>query len=103
MDVEELKNYLKENSNVENLFTSKCLDYLTEKNENLPKAKRWPQEKLDREADKMYSQFLQGIRDKISTRFKGYAKHDPDKWRHFMEVNEVPDELEESVVDIEFE
>ncbi|MGF2384315.1 hypothetical protein [Lentilactobacillus otakiensis] len=43
MDTEELRDYLKENSNIENLFTSKCLQYLTEKNNQRSLDKRWPQ------------------------------------------------------------
>lgn len=48
MDTEELRDYLKENSNIENLFTSKCLQYLTEKNNQRSLDKRWSQEKIDR-------------------------------------------------------
>uniref|UniRef100_UPI00403F10F7 hypothetical protein n=1 Tax=Lentilactobacillus hilgardii TaxID=1588 RepID=UPI00403F10F7 len=58
MDIEDLRDYLQENSSVEDLFTSKCLQYLEEKNENRPVAKRWPQEKIDRVAAKMYYSLL---------------------------------------------
>lgn len=102
MDIEDLRDYLQENSSVEDLFTSKCLQYLEEKNENRPAAKRWPQEKIDRVATKMYYSFLQNIHDKISNS-KGLAKHDPSKWENFIKVHNIVDELEESVVDIEFE
>ncbi|MFT8526091.1 MAG: hypothetical protein ABF723_05255 [Lentilactobacillus hilgardii] len=102
MDTEELRDYLAENSSVEDLFTSRCLQYLEEKNQNRPAAKRWPQEKIDRVSAKMYYSFLQNIHDKISNR-KGLAKHDPSKWENFIKVHNIVDELEESVVDIEFE
>ena len=39
----------------------------------------------------------------ISSNFKGLAKHDPNKWRHFISVNEMLDQLEESVVELDFE
>uniref|UniRef100_UPI00403F0264 hypothetical protein n=1 Tax=Lentilactobacillus hilgardii TaxID=1588 RepID=UPI00403F0264 len=51
----------------------------------------------------MYYKFLVNIHDKISSNFKGLAKHDPNKWRHFISINEMLDQLEESVVEIEFE
>ncbi|PAK58364.1 hypothetical protein B9K02_12170, partial [Lentilactobacillus kefiri] len=51
----------------------------------------------------MYYKFLVNIHDKISSNFKGLAKHDPNKWQHFISVNEMLDQLEESVVEIEFE
>lgn len=103
MDTEELRDYLTDNSNIENLFTSKCLQYLTEKNNQRSLDKRWPQERIDREAANMYYKFLVNIHDKISSNFKGLAKHDPNKWRHFISVNEVLDQLEESVVELDFE
>lgn len=49
----------------------------------------------------MYYKFLVNIHDKISSNFKGLAKHDPNKWRHFISVNETLDQLEESVVELD--
>lgn len=77
--------------------------YLTEKNNQRSLDKRWPQERIDREAANMYYKFLVNIHDKISSNFKGLAKHDPNKWRHFISVNEILDQLEESVVELDFE
>lgn len=62
-----------------------------------------PQERIDREAANMYYKFLVNIHDEISSNFKGLAKHDPNKWRHFISVNETLDQLEESVVELDFE
>lgn len=67
--------------------------YLTEKNNQRSLDKRWPQERIDREAANMYYKFLVNIHDKISSNFKGLAKHDPNKWRHFISVNEILDLL----------
>lgn len=103
MNKKELEEYINKNSQTIEIFSEKALEYQTGKNNDRPKKKRWDEVKIGHAVDGMSSTFMENIHDKIKVQVKK-NEFDPQRpWIDFITKNDVLDELEESVIEMEFE
>ena len=103
MDREELETYLNANSRVVAIFRSQALAYQHRKNRQRAASKRWSKTAVASDIDKMVSQFIDNLYDKLKTNIKENKFQPYDSWVNFIESNEVLDNLEETVSEIEFD
>ena len=101
MNKQEFETYLNEHCSALSKFQARALDYLANKNQNRTKSARWNDAKVQRAADAMYDTFLDGIYTKLRNAIKN--KYDHQAWLDYIEKYELLEQLEESVLEIEFE
>ena len=99
----ELLEYLENNSTAIITFKSKALDFQNLKNKGRQPAKRWNDAKVDRAVDKMLDQFVDNIFNKLKSAVKENKYNPRDSWIQFMDANNILGDLEESVIELEFE
>ncbi|MDG2982579.1 putative transposase [Latilactobacillus phage TMW 1.1447 P1] len=99
----ELLEYLEKNSTAVITFKSKALDYQNMKNQKRQPAKRWNAAKIERAVDKMLDQFIDSIFNKLKSAIKEDKYNPRDSWIKFMDANNILGDLEESVIEMEFE
>ncbi|GAW63423.1 hypothetical protein FC65_GL000673 [Ligilactobacillus acidipiscis DSM 15836] len=103
MNKKELEEYINNNSRTIEIFSEKALEYQTGKNNDRPKKKRWGEVKISRAVDGMINTFMENVHDKIKTQVKRNEFEPQRSWIDFITKNNVLDELEESVIEMEFE
>ncbi|GAJ26019.1 hypothetical protein JCM15457_927 [Liquorilactobacillus sucicola DSM 21376 = JCM 15457] len=102
MNKQELQEYINNNSRAVKIFWDKALVFQQAKNKKRQPAKRWNETMLERAADKMLATFITGIHDKLKMYIKEDALAPQKSWANFIEDNEILEELEESVVEMDF-
>ena len=103
MDREEFETYLNANSRAVALFRSRALSYQHSQNRKRAASKRWSETVVASAVDKMGSQFVDNVYDKLNANVKENKLHPYENWVNFIETNEVLDSLEDSVAEIDFE
>lgn len=99
---------MRNNYNNTSLITSKWKLSLWEKpqtikNKKHQPAKRWNEAMIQRQAEKMYTQVVEDLYNKLHTKVKANRFTPAEKWIKFINGNEVLDGLEESMIELEFE
>lgn len=97
----ELQEYLAANSQVESLFMEKALPYLNEENLKRAPARQYNSAIIQRQADKLYVEFVAQIHGKISQQMR--SEQDQSNWKHLIEQNNLIEELEDSMADLSFD
>jgi len=103
MDREEFETYLNANSRVVAIFRSHALAYQHSKNRQRATGRRWSETAVASAVDKMVSQFIDNVYDKLKTNIKENKFQPYDSWVNFIESNELLDNLEETVSGIAFD
>ena len=103
MDREEFETYLNANSRVVAIFRSLALAYQHSKNRQRATSKRWSETAVASAVDKIVSQFIDNVYDKLKTNIKENKLRPYDSWVNFIEKNEVLDNLEDTVSETEFD
>ncbi|RND87007.1 hypothetical protein FAM18175_02825 [Lacticaseibacillus paracasei] len=103
MDCEEFETYLNANSRVVAIFRSQALAYQHSKNRQRAASKRWSETAVASAVDKMVSQFVDNVYDKLKANIKANKFQPYESWVNFIESNEVLDNLEETVSGIKFD
>ena len=103
MDCEEFETYLNANSRVVAIFRSQALAYQHSKNRQRAASKRWSETAVASAVDKMVSQFVDNVYDKLKNNVKESKLNPYESWVSFIETNEVLNNLEESVAEMELE
>lgn len=103
MNKKELEDYINKNSRTIEIFSEKALEYQTDKNKGRPIKKRWDEVKIGHAVDGMINTFIENIHDKIKAQIKKNEIEPQRPWIDFITKNNVLDELEESVIEMEFE
>ena len=103
MDREEFETYLNANSRVVAIFRSHALAYQHRKNRQRATSKRWSETAVARAVDKMVSQFIDNVYDKLKANIKENKFQPYDSWAYFIETNNVLDDSEDTVAEIDFE
>ncbi|EPC36049.1 hypothetical protein Lpp225_2703 [Lacticaseibacillus paracasei subsp. paracasei Lpp225] len=103
MDREEFETYLNANSRVVAVFRSQALAYQHSKNRQRAASKRWSETAVASAVDKMVSQFIDNIYDKLKNNVKESKLNPYESWVSFIESNEVVDNLEDTVAEIGFD
>lgn len=101
MDKQEFETYLNEHCSALTKFQERALDYQANKNQNRTRSARWNDAKVQRAADAMYDTFLTGIYTKLRSAIED--KYDCQAWLDYIEKYGLLEQLEESVLEIEFE
>ncbi|MGJ8902475.1 hypothetical protein ACEPQ5_06845 [Staphylococcus aureus] len=84
-------------------FYDRALEFQIEKNKKRPKKSRWNEAKVERAANTMYKQLIDGIYEKIKGLVEDNGKQPDNQWFLYMEKHELYDSIEMSIYDIEFE
>lgn len=107
MYLDEFKQYLENHGRTYERFMRKALDYQNAKNARRNASKRWSDEKIEREAETMWSDMIKNAYDKIKAngKFKKRFVHQEeiDYWIRFMNEHEILDSFADSVDELEFE
>lgn len=101
MNIVQLQKFISDNSQVEVIFMQKAFEYLNSKNKKRQPAKRWNEEQITRQAEKMYAQVVEDLYNKLHTQVKANRFTPAEKWIQFINQNEVLDGLEESMIELE--
>lgn len=99
MDVEELRQYIEENSHIKNAFMSHELAHLNEINDGLAPSRRHNAAVLQHDADRAYDTFIEDLYRRILTGLKLHRSDTTEKWATAIEEAEVLDNVEESILD----
>lgn len=100
MNEDDLKTYLIKNSRVADLFMEKCLPYLQAQNEEKAPARRLNDTMLQREADKLFDEFIGNIYGRMTSQLPGSATE--DQWISYMDNNDMLEGLEDSMSELNF-
>ncbi|WP_436697247.1 hypothetical protein [Lactiplantibacillus pentosus] len=101
MNTVQLQKFISDNSQVEVIFMQIAFEYLNSKNKKRQPAKRWNEEQITRQAEKMYAQVVEDLYNKLHTQVKANRFTPAEKWIQFINQNEVLDGLEESMIELE--
>jgi hypothetical protein len=94
---------LQSRSRVVAIFRSQALAYQHSKNRQRAASKRWSKTAVTSAVDKMVSQFVDNVYDKLKNNVKESKLNPYESWVSFIETNEVLNNLEESVAEMELE
>lgn len=96
----ELQEYLAANSQVETRFMEKAIPYLNDENLKRAPARRYNSAMIQRQADKLYDEFVEQIHGKITQQIRGEESR--SAWLQLIEQNNLLEELEDSMADLNF-
>lgn len=99
MDVEELRQYIEENSHIKNAFMSHEMAHLKEINDGLAPSRRHNAAVMQHDADRVYDTFIEGLHNRIMNGLKLHRSDTAEKWATAIEEAEVLDNVEESILD----
>lgn len=99
MDVEELQQYIEENSHIKDAFMGHELAHLKEINDALGPAARHNQAVMQHDADRAYDAFIEDLYNRIINGLKLHRSDSREKWATVIEEAEVLDNVEESILD----
>lgn len=105
---DEFQEYLENHGRAYERFVRKALDYQNAKNaKRTPARKKWSEDKIEREVEKMWADMVKSVYDKIKANgnFKRRMIHQEeiDDWIQFMNEYEVLDGFSDSIDELEFE
>ena len=103
MDRKEFETYLNANSRLVTIFRSQALAYQHNKNRQRSTSKKWSGTAVISAVNKMVSQFVDNVYDKLNANVKENKLHPYESWVSFMETDEVLENLEDTVAEIRFE
>lgn len=107
MYLDEFKEYLETHSRAYERFIDKAITYQNTKNANRQANKRWKEARIEREAEKMWSDMVKNVYDKIKVngKFKRRYVHQEeiDDWIQFMNEYDILDNFSDSIDELEFE
>ncbi|WP_203649458.1 hypothetical protein [Secundilactobacillus yichangensis] len=78
----------------------KALPYLNDENLKRAPARRYNSAIIQRQADKLYDEFIEQVHGKISQQIRG--EQDQTAWKKLIEQNNLLEELEDSMADLNF-
>lgn len=103
MNFKEFVAYMEENISAKDTFYQKALVDQEARNGRRAPAKKWNETKLDRAVDKLWLELMKNIYDK----FKWVVKENPsdpyNSWVEYIEKTESIENLDEMLVELEFE
>ncbi|KRL97476.1 hypothetical protein [Liquorilactobacillus satsumensis] len=102
MDKQQFQDYLETNSQAISLFNHKALEFQESKNKNRPPARRWNEARLERETGKMLNTFVTNIHEKMKSHINPNSSEPVKEWISFIDENDILDELEESIIEMQF-
>ena len=102
MNKNELLEYIDTNSTAITIFKDKVRADQKAKNKKRQPAKRWNEAKIERTVNKFTDDFIGNVYDKIYKGMKANRNTSSQEWINFLEINEILDDLEESVSMIDF-
>lgn len=97
----ELHDYLAVNSQVEARFMEKAVPYLNDENLKRAPARQYNSAIIQRQADKLFDEFVEQIHGKISQQIRGEESR--SAWLQLIEQNSLLEELEDSMADLNFQ
>lgn len=102
MNIDELFNYLENNSTILTTFKDKAIEYQKEQNEQRLMAQRWSENMLIRAAEKMTKEYVQKVYSVLEQQLVMKDKNTSQDWIVFIQQQNILEQLEESVTEIEF-
>ena len=102
MNKNELLEYIDNNSTAITIFKDKVRAEQEAKNKKRQPAKRWNEAKIERTVDKYTDDFIGNVYDKLYKGVKANRNTSSQEWINFLEINEILNDLEESVSMIDF-
>lgn len=96
----ELQAYLTANSQFEARFMERALPYLNNENLKRAPARRYNSTVVQRQADKLYGQFVEQVHGKIAQQLRG--EQSQQAWLRLIEQNNLLEELEDSMSELSF-
>lgn len=104
---DEFKEYVENNGRAYEKFIIKATDYLNEKNSRRQPNKRWKESRIDKEAEKMWTDLIKNTYDKIKSVIKTKRRFSHEQeiedWIEFLRENEILESFSDSIDEIEFE
>lgn len=99
----EFTEWMEENSNSYEVFSSKWYDYQTEKNKKRQPAKRWDDKKIKRSGDEQWKQIITNAYQKIRTEKGIPLVNGSQIWIEFMNEVSFIEMFDDGINEIEFE
>jgi hypothetical protein len=103
MHYQEFVTYLEEHIHNKAAFYDRALEYQETKNKARQKSKRWDQTKLDREVDDMWNKVTQNLYNTLQAQVPKNKMNPRQEWFTFFEKNNLFENVDESLISIEFE
>ena len=104
---DEFKEYVENNGRAYEKFIIKATDYLNEKNSRRQPNKRWKESRIDKEAEKMWTDLIKNTYDKIKSVIKTKRRFSHEQeiedWIEFLRENEILESFSDSIDELEFE
>ncbi|ARW23058.1 hypothetical protein [Levilactobacillus brevis] len=98
----ELEEYLEANSQIVDNFRDKYAAFLNKQNADRPTNKKWSSLRIKNETSSTVIKFISNIQAKLSSAMKPRQRKQYAAWIDYIERNEIIDNLEESLMDLEF-
>ncbi|KRL04238.1 hypothetical protein [Liquorilactobacillus oeni] len=102
MNKQQFQEYLENNSQAISLFNNKALEFQENKNKKRQPAKKWNEARLERESEKMLAAFITSVYEKMKSHVKENTLEPEKSWIAFIDENDILDELEESIIEMQF-
>ena len=104
---DEFKEYVENNGRAYEKFIIKATDYLNEKNNRRQANKRWKESRIDKEAEKMWTDLIKNTYDKIKSVIKTKRRFSHEQeiedWIEFLRENEILESFSDNIDELEFE
>lgn len=103
MKFNEFIEFLNKNLNSKNTFLEKATEFQNEKNKKRTPAKRWNDVKIERAVDKMWTELAKNVYNKVKPGVTVKSYDANGSWIEYLEKNEVLENIDDMIVDLEFE
>lgn len=103
MNLKEFLTYMDNNLSAKDLFYQKAMDDQLARNARRAPAKRWNETKLDRAVEKMWVELMKNVYDKFKSNINSKSSNPYQAWTTYIEKNEALENLDEMIVELEFE
>lgn len=103
MNLKEFLTYIGNKLSTKDLFYQKAMDDQLARNIRRAPAKRWNETKLDRAVEKMWVELMKSVYDKFKSNINSKSSNPYQTWVTYIDENEAIENLDEMIVDLEFE
>lgn len=103
MNIKEFQEHMENNLNGLSSFWDRAIEYHVAENDKLTKSKRWSDDKIYNTVNRMYNQLIENMYVKVKFLVEENGKKTNAQWIEFLEKNDLYEEIDESLIDVQFD
>ena len=103
MNIKDFQEHMENNLNGLSSFWDRAIEYHVTENNKLTKSKQWSDDKIYNTVNRMYNQLIENMYIKVKSLVEEKGKKTGEHWIKFLEDKNLYEEIDESLIDVQFD